>query len=84
MQGLRWVKEMLALNVAVDNATADSASAQLAVRPAAPSAMLSRPPSLVSSPESGMFRCWPARCSQLAECRVQRVQVGIGHDLVHP
>src|SRR6266700_3351251 len=30
-----------------------------------------------------MFRCWPARRPQLAERRVQRVQVGIGHELVH-
>jgi hypothetical protein len=26
----------------------------------------------------------PARCPQLAERRVQRVQVGGGHELVHP
>jgi hypothetical protein len=31
-----------------------------------------------------MFRGWPARCPQLAERRVQRIQVGTGHELVHP
>jgi hypothetical protein len=32
----------------------------------------------------GVFGGGPARCPQLTERRVQRVQVGIGHELVHP
>ena len=32
----------------------------------------------------GVFGGRSARCPQLAERRVQRVQVGIGHELVHP
>ena len=32
----------------------------------------------------GVFGGRPARCPQLTERRVQRVQVGGGHDLVHP
>jgi len=35
-------------------------------------------------PGIGMFRCWPACCPQLAERRVQRIEAGGGHDLVHP
>jgi len=34
----------------------------------------------VQFPERG----WPACCPQLAERRVERIQVGIGHDLGHP
>src|ERR1035441_4465583 len=48
------------------------------------SAMVSRPSSSVSSPESGCSGCWPARCPQFAERGVQRVQVGGGQELVHP
>jgi len=32
----------------------------------------------------GVFGGRPARCPQLTERRVQRIQVGGGHDLVHP
>jgi|HubBroStandDraft_2_1064218.scaffolds.fasta_scaffold14485_4 hypothetical protein len=32
----------------------------------------------------GVFGGWPARCPQFTERRLQRVQAGIGHDLVHP
>ena len=32
----------------------------------------------------GVFGGGPARCPQLTQRRVQRVQVGIGHELVHP
>jgi len=32
----------------------------------------------------GVFWCWPARRPQLTQRRVQRIQVGIGHELVHP
>jgi hypothetical protein len=48
--------------------------------------MLSRPPSSVSSPESGYSGAGQptAHRPQLAERRVQRIQVGDGHELVHP
>src|SRR6266581_8106822 len=46
--------------------------------------MLSRPPSSVSSPESGSSGVGQPRCPQLAERHVQSVQVGGGHELVHP
>ena len=32
----------------------------------------------------GVFGGRPARCPQLTQRRVQRVPVGIGHELVHP
>jgi hypothetical protein len=32
----------------------------------------------------GVFGGRPARCPQLTQHRVQRVQVGIGHELVDP
>ena len=35
-------------------------------------------------PGIGILGGWPARCPQLAEGHVQRVQVGGGHQLVHP